>query len=54
MWPGRGPHRALVGKWCGMNIDWSKWALLTVLALYAGTWIGVWWAIELMVREGTS
>ena len=38
-----------------MNIDWSKWALLTVLALYVGIWIGVWWwAIELMVGQGNS
>jgi hypothetical protein len=38
-----------------MNIDWSKWALLTVLALYVGTWIGIWWwAIGLVVGAGNS
>ena len=38
-----------------MNIDWSKRVLLTVLALYVGTWIGVrWWAIELIVKQGNS
>jgi len=44
-----------MGKGSEMNIDWSKWALLTVLALYVGTWIGIWWwAIELIVREVNS
>jgi hypothetical protein len=34
-----------------MNIDWSKWALLTALALYAGTLIGTWWwAIRLVAQ----
>ena len=38
-----------------MNIDWSKWVLLTVLALYAGTYISIWWwAIELIVGQGNS
>jgi hypothetical protein len=44
-----------VGERNEMNVDWSKWALLTVLALYMGTWIGVWWwAIELIVKQGNS
>ena len=29
--------------------------LLTILALYVGTWIGIWWwAIELIVKQGNS
>ena len=37
------------GKGGEMNIDWSKWALLTTLALYTGTLIATWWwAVELL------
>jgi hypothetical protein len=38
-----------------MNTDGSKWALLKLLAHYAGAWIGVWWwAIEPIVKQGNS
>jgi hypothetical protein len=39
------------GKGCEMNIDWSKWALLTTLAFYTGTLIATWWwAVGLLVN----